>query len=321
MRNNKGISLIVLIVTIVVIIILAAVVILTITKNNPIESAKEARFKEDIRTFQYELSLAISKNMIAADKKITELDFEKIKEYISSFSEKYRDKIVIQDNELRYTNKINEKEKEWLKQLNIAKTKSLLPDGYTELEYIESTGTQYIDTALTLNGCNVEIKFRRSGETSQEQVLFGGRSSFVGLSQDFSVWTNESGDKIGFHYGKTDTGYMTCDFITAPVVLKNKGGNFYANDELLISIPEIEMSNSRSVFLFGLHTWGGGLDNRTFIGKIYYFKVWDKDNNLIMHLVPCYRISNNKVGMYDMVSDEFFTNEGTGEFLYKEKYR
>ena len=144
MRNNKGISLIVLIVTIVVIVILAAVVILTITKNNPIESAKEARFKEDIRTFQYELSLAISKNMIAADKKITELDFEKIKEYISSFSEKYRDKIVIQDNELRYTNKINEKEKEWLESLKIVEKISLLPDGYTELEYIESTGTQYI---------------------------------------------------------------------------------------------------------------------------------------------------------------------------------
>lgn len=96
--------------------------ILIVGKNNPVESAREARFKEEIRTFQYELSLAISKNMIAADQKdekITELDFEKIKEYISSFSEKYRDKIVIEDNELKYTNEIDEKEKEWLKKLNI----------------------------------------------------------------------------------------------------------------------------------------------------------------------------------------------------------
>ena len=66
---KKGISLIVLIITIVVIIILAAVVVLTINKNNPIESAKEAKFKEDIRTFQYQLSLAISKNMIFTDKR------------------------------------------------------------------------------------------------------------------------------------------------------------------------------------------------------------------------------------------------------------
>ena len=60
LTHKKGISLIVLIVTIIVIIILAAAVILTITKNNPIESAKEAVFKEDVRAFQDELNMYIS---------------------------------------------------------------------------------------------------------------------------------------------------------------------------------------------------------------------------------------------------------------------
>lgn len=54
---KKGISLIVLIVTIIVIIILAAVVILTITKNNPINSSKEAVFKEDYHSFVSELEV------------------------------------------------------------------------------------------------------------------------------------------------------------------------------------------------------------------------------------------------------------------------
>ena len=49
--KRRGISLIVLIVTIIVIIILAAVVILAISKNNPIESAKEAKVKSDVRSF------------------------------------------------------------------------------------------------------------------------------------------------------------------------------------------------------------------------------------------------------------------------------
>src|SRR5574344_825620 len=61
MKSKKGISLIVLIVTIIVIIILASVVILTLTKNNPIESAKEAAFKSDISNIQDELSMYISK--------------------------------------------------------------------------------------------------------------------------------------------------------------------------------------------------------------------------------------------------------------------
>ena len=59
--HKKGISLIVLIVTIIVIIILAAAVILTITKNNPVSSAKEATFKEDMANIQDELSMYISK--------------------------------------------------------------------------------------------------------------------------------------------------------------------------------------------------------------------------------------------------------------------
>ena len=60
MKKSKGISLIVLIITIIIVIILAAVVILTLSKNNPIESAKEARFKEDIKMYQDELNMYVS---------------------------------------------------------------------------------------------------------------------------------------------------------------------------------------------------------------------------------------------------------------------
>ena len=58
--TRKGISLIVLIVTIIVIIIVAVAVILTLSKNNPVESAREARFKEDITSMQDELSMYLS---------------------------------------------------------------------------------------------------------------------------------------------------------------------------------------------------------------------------------------------------------------------
>ena len=59
--TRRGISLIVLIITIIVVVILAVTVILTLSKNNPIESAKEATFKEDIRAYQDELNMYIAK--------------------------------------------------------------------------------------------------------------------------------------------------------------------------------------------------------------------------------------------------------------------
>ncbi|MBQ9012509.1 MAG: hypothetical protein IJ094_02925 [Bacilli bacterium] len=124
MNKNKGISLIVLIVTIIVIIILAAVVFLTISKNNPIESAKEARFKEDVRTFQDELALSVSKEYTAKagqrDNKFTATKFSKIQKYIPSFNKNYEGKFVIKQDELVYkTENLTEKELEMVQNLNV----------------------------------------------------------------------------------------------------------------------------------------------------------------------------------------------------------
>ena len=56
-KQKSGISLIVLVITIIVIIILAVAVILSIANNNPIENAKEARIKNDLKTIEEELTL------------------------------------------------------------------------------------------------------------------------------------------------------------------------------------------------------------------------------------------------------------------------
>lgn len=122
-ENKRGISLIVLIITIIVIIILAAVVILTITNNNPIGSAKEAAFKEEVRGFQDELAMTVSKEYMNVqgqrDISITTSVYEEIKEKIPSFYEKYKDKYIIVDDELVGTIKLKDKEKKWTEDLGI----------------------------------------------------------------------------------------------------------------------------------------------------------------------------------------------------------
>ena len=125
MKSKKGISLIVLIITIIVVIILAAVVILTITKNNPVESAKEATFKEDVKSFQDDLALTVAKEYTdkqgQRDQKISTSDFDEIKEYyIPSFTEKYKGKFIIQDDQLVGTDSLSEKEKMWANDVNIS---------------------------------------------------------------------------------------------------------------------------------------------------------------------------------------------------------
>ena len=124
LTQKKGISLIVLIITIIVIIILAAAVILTITKNNPVDSAKESVFKEDVRIFQDDLALTVAKEYTdkqgQRDQKISTSDYDKITNYIPSFTEKYKDKFIIQDDQLVGTDSLSEKEKMWANDLNIS---------------------------------------------------------------------------------------------------------------------------------------------------------------------------------------------------------
>ena len=67
MKNSKkGISLIVLVITIIVIIILAAAVLLTMSKNNPVDNAKQAVSDNDVAELKSAMALYIA-NFVAND--------------------------------------------------------------------------------------------------------------------------------------------------------------------------------------------------------------------------------------------------------------
>lgn len=51
----------------------------------------------------------------------------------------------------------------------------------------------------------------------------------------------------------------------------------------------------------------------SFIGKIYSVSL-ERDGTIVADLVPCYRKADGEIGMYDIVSNTFFTNVGTGTF-------
>ena len=121
LTHKKGISLIVLIVTIIVIIILASAVILTITKNNPVSSAKEATFKEDMTAMQDELSMYLSKkytdNPTSFDKSSVNLSGDSMVTELPS-TKKYKDKVsVIEGNLVKNNSKVNSEEKKWFNEV------------------------------------------------------------------------------------------------------------------------------------------------------------------------------------------------------------
>ena len=139
--HKKGISLIVLIVTIIVIIILAAAVILTITKNNPVSSAKEATFKEDVTSIQDELSMYLSKkytdNPTSFDKSSINLSGDSMVTELPS-TKKYKDKVsVVEGNLVKNNSKVNSDEKKWFNEVigNTSNVKEEWQDTIASVKY------------------------------------------------------------------------------------------------------------------------------------------------------------------------------------------
>ena len=159
LTHKRGISLIVLIVTIIVIIILAAAVILTITKNNPVSSAKEATFKEDMSNIQDELSMYLSKkytdNPLSFEKSSVNLSGDGMVTELPS-TKKYKEKVSVVEGNLVINNiKVNSDEKKWFNEV-IGNTSNVkkewkntiasvedgvpIPKGFTYKEGTKDTG-------------------------------------------------------------------------------------------------------------------------------------------------------------------------------------
>ena len=130
--EKKGISLIVLVITIIVIIILAVAIILSIANNNPIENAKEARFKNDVRTMQEELELLKASNYA----KNNGTGYEEIALTDLKSSTNYTDDFLVKDGELyiKSGNNLTEKEQKWANELGVAEEKTYKIGDYFEYE-------------------------------------------------------------------------------------------------------------------------------------------------------------------------------------------
>ena len=127
LTHKRGISLIVLIVTIIVIIILAAAVILTISKNNPVSSAKEATFKEDVTAIQDELSMYLSKkytdNPTSFEKLSVNLSGDSMVTELPS-TKKYKDKVSVIKGKLVWAGETeNNTEYKWFSEVTDGVTK------------------------------------------------------------------------------------------------------------------------------------------------------------------------------------------------------
>lgn len=188
----------------------------------------------------------------------------------------------------------------------------ILPAGYTRLEYLESTGTQLIYTGVKA--------------TSETGVSIKGAFTDI-YNYDYLFGTGDPAvywgiDSTGTYMIASDRVYTTncCKLyvpindvrLDEPITLKmnfyNSGISEYVGISSIDLQDKPQFSTNATIYMFGTSPTYRGT------GKIYYMQITD-GNTLVRNFIPAMRDSDGKLGMYDTVTNAFFTNYSTGEFI------
>ena len=214
----------------------------------------------------------------------------------------------------------------------------ILPDEYTQLDYIEATGTQYFDTGyLPKDTSKYEFLGTIVAVPTSPRLgtyLFGENDEGGDENTPESQWycssyirVNRPGSVI-FAFGHDEYGnnmQFTLSSILSPTYIGTKHKfalnkeSVYIDNELMNTFSEttVPFSKEKSLYLFALHyTDLDGVESAE-IGpatiQLNNFKIYEED--ILKHdFIPCRRNSDNEVGLYDYVTKVFKIGEGTGTF-------
>ena len=188
------------------------------------------------------------------------------------------------------------------------KSEDILPSAYQQVEYIESTGTQYIDTGIIgKNGIRVLTEM---GWRTLSNSLFGSRKDTTATRFYVTYYSS----KIDFGYGAdivSDIYAQAGRIYEIDFDTRNSTKRFGVDGIYKTSIANIDTKCNMYIFCYNRN--GTIMSQSKSIFKS--MTISNTNNEILRDFIPCYRKSDGEIGLYDTVSKTFFTNSGTGTFL------
>lgn len=194
---------------------------------------------------------------------------------------------------------------------------SVVPSGYTQIEYIDSTGTQWIDTGFTPNqNTRVLMDATVLDQSDQTDAGFyafssctpdftsGGIEMYTWLGKATSVYgpytpgnlgsTIEVGDRIIIDH---NAGHITITRGTGTVVDYEHGAASFTSPRTLalMALRRSSQPYNSVMRLHGCAVYDNGAQVRDFI--------------------PARKNSDGSVGLYDLLNGQFYGNAGSGAFV------
>lgn len=201
----------------------------------------------------------------------------------------------------------------------------LLPAGYRRLNYIKNPSNAYINTGIApTSNTGVEVKFSIPPNNKNYNVVFGCRENSGNTRFFMYVDWNSSPKAIVFGYNSN------IDFGSRPRITNSDIGkvciasmnkyndkSYYYNGIKVGTTPSTLASITRPIFLFAQNAYNGIISQ--YNGEIYYVLVTEGTNKIAFY-VPAERLSDNKVGVYDIISKQFLTSPNGTDFIGGSKW-
>lgn len=172
-----------------------------------------------------------------------------------------------------------------------------LPNGYKRLEYIQSSGTQYVDSGFKPSSNTKVVADYYT--TSTQGAVIGSDNSW--LNSDFvievhfaafsSTIYNHSTVPSGRHTATLDKGVFSLDGET----LATMAGTFTGSYNLTL----FALNRSNSIQEYG-------------ILRLYSCQIYD-NGSICRDFIPCQK-ADGAVGLWDDVNEVFYGNAGSGAF-------
>lgn len=191
-----------------------------------------------------------------------------------------------------------------------------VPGEYTVVEYIGNTSASYILTDYVPNtNTKIVADMNVHRGTASWQTIFGARDDVYPGGNEYALFSRVNND---YHFYPRITGnsynYMTGTYderIT--VMIEGNVVTVTKEDQTSYSYTQSgSLSNlANPITIFALHN-GNNVGDAGLL-ELYSFKVYENDT-LLKNYVPCYRTSDDVIGLYETIDGVFYTNGGTGNF-------
>ena len=183
-----------------------------------------------------------------------------------------------------------------------------LPSGYKQLEYIQSTGTQRIDTGIKPDGnTRATVDTQISDAQTTEGHLFsvtGNKYFVVSFNPQLTAWWRT-------RHGSSVLTSFPASANTRGRCIVDKNQNITTVNEEIVTLPEADFSLNYNMNLFCRNaSWQF---NAFLSAKLYSCQIYQA-GELVRNFVPCLSPTGD-VGLYDLCENKFYGNSGTGVFI------